>query len=93
MLNIKTKLRLNSSTVYAIAMKTFPGTLRQLHVLLSAVRVDREGNLEMHASDDLCIRKLPDVNVMTADDSGKLFNILADFRDTDIFRSGLEQDT
>lgn len=93
MLNIKTKLGLNGSTVYAIAMKTFPGAPRQLHVLLSAMCVDREGDLEMHACDDLCIGKLPDVNMMAADNSGKLFNVLADLWDADILRSGLEQDT
>lgn len=46
----------------------------------------------MHAGDNFCVRELPDVNMMAADDSRKLFNILADFRDTDIFRGGLEQD-
>lgn len=93
MLNIKTKLGLNSGTVNAIAMETFPSAPGQLHVLLSAVCVNRERDLEMHAGDNLCVRELPDVNMMAADDSGKLFNILADFRDTDIFRGGLEQDT
>lgn len=93
MLNIKTKLGLNSGTVNTIAMKTFPSAPGQLHVLLSAVCVNREGDLEMHAGDNLCIGELPDVDMMAADDSGKLFNILADFRDTDVFRSGLEQDT
>lgn len=93
MLNIQTKLGLNSGTVNAIAMKTFPSAPRQLHVLLSAVCVNREGDLEMHAGDNLCVRELPDVNMMATDDSGKLFNVLSDFRDADVFRSGLEQDT
>lgn len=91
-LGVKAELGLDRGAVDAVAVKTFPGPLGQLHVLLAAVRVDGEGHLEMHAGDNLGIRKLPDVDVVAADDAGEPFDILANLWDADIFRSCLEQD-
>lgn len=50
---IKTELGLDGGTVNAIGVKALASALSKLHVLGSAVRVDREGHLQMQASHDL----------------------------------------
>ena len=86
---VEAKLRLDSCTMDTEAMQTLPRSLGQLHVLFATVGVDRECDLKVQAGDNLGIGKLPDVNVMAADDTRKTFDILTDFGDRNVLWSRL----
>lgn len=53
MLRIEAELGLYSSTVNAETVEALASATSQLHVLLATVRVNGEGNLEVHACDEL----------------------------------------
>lgn len=89
---IEAKLRLNSSAVDAIRMKTLPCAPSQFHVLFTTVGIDGERNLEVHASNELGIGKLPNVDMMTSDDTRQCLNVLSNVLDVDVLWSRLEED-
>ena len=70
MLLVKAELGLDGGTVDAETVKTLPGPFGKFHVLLATVRVNREGYLNVHTSNELCVGELPDVDVVAGDDSG-----------------------
>lgn len=85
------ELGLDGGAVDAECMETLAGALGQLHVLLAAVRVDGEGNLEVHARYDLGVGQLPDVDVVAADDAGERLDVLPNLRYADVFWRRLEE--
>lgn len=90
---VEAELGLDGGAVDAKAMETLPGPASQLHVLLTTMRVDGERNLDMHAGDELCVGKLPDVNVMAGDNTGECLDILTNLGNADVLRGSLEQDS
>lgn len=90
---VQAKLGLNCGAMNAITMEALSGSLGKLHVLFTAVLVNGESDLQVHAGNDLGIRQLPDMNVMAADNTRKTFNVLADLPDADILGSGLKEDS
>lgn len=90
-LRVETEFGLNSGAVDAESVETLASPPCELHILLTAVSVDGEGHLQVHAGDDLGVGELPDVDVVAADDTGEGFNIFADIGDTDVLGGGLEE--
>ena len=88
-LGVKAELGLYRSAVNTETVEALAGTAGQFHVLLTAMRVDREGNLDVHACDELCVGELPDVDVVACDDTGESLDILSNLGDTDVLRGGL----
>lgn len=86
------ELGLDGGAVDAECMETLAGALSQLHVLLAAVGVDGEGNLEVHARHDLGVGQLPDVDVVAADDTGERLDVFPNLRYADVFWRRLEED-
>lgn len=91
LLGLEAELGLDGCAVDAVAMEALTRSLGQLHVLCARVGVEREGDLQMHAGDDLGVGELPDVDVVAADDAGKMLNVLSDLADADVFGSRLEK--
>lgn len=89
---VEAELGLDGGAVDAEAMETLSGPTSQLHVLLPTVRIDGEGNLDMHAGDELRVRELPDVDVMAGNNTGECLDILANLGDADMLRGSLEKD-
>lgn len=89
---VETELRLNGCAVNTEAVEAFACSSGQFHVLLPTVGVDMEGDLEMHAGDDLRVGELPDVDVVAADDAGEGLDVLTDLGDADVLRGGLQED-
>lgn len=88
---IEAELGLDGCTVDAKGVQTLASSASELHVLLTAISVDGEGHLQVHAGNGLGVRKLPDVDMVAADDSRERFNVFADIGDADVLRSGLEE--
>lgn len=86
------KLRLDGGAVDAKLVEAVSCALCELHVLFAAVRIHGELDLEVHAGDNLCVRELPDMNVVAADDTRKSLDILSNILDANIFWRGLEKD-
>ena len=53
---VDAELGLDGGAVDAISVQAFPGLLSKLHVLLSSLFRDGEGNLDMHRSNELRVR-------------------------------------
>ena len=87
---VKAELGLDGYAVNTEAVETLPCPASQLHVLLATMRVDGEGDLDVHAGNELCVGELPDVNVMAGDDTRQPLDILSNLLDTDVLGSSLE---
>jgi hypothetical protein len=90
-LRIEAKLGLYGSTVDAETVEALASTTSQLHVLLTAVGVNGERNLEVHASDEFGVWKLPYVDMVASDDTGKSLNVLSNLRDANMLGSSLQK--
>lgn len=88
---VEAELRLDGGAVDTVGMEALAGPASQLHILLATMRVDREGNLDVHAGNELGVGKLPDVNVVAGDDTRESLNVLSNVLDTDMLGGGLEQ--
>jgi hypothetical protein len=88
-LGVETELGLYRSTVNTETVEALAGTASQFHILLTAMRVDREGNLDVHACNELGVGELPDVDVVACDNTGESLDILSNLGDTNVLRSGL----
>jgi hypothetical protein len=92
-LGVETELGLYRSTVNTETVEALAGTASEFHILLTAMRVDREGNLDVHACNELCVGELPDVDVVACNNTGESLDILSNLRDTNVLRSGLKKNS
>ena len=91
-LNVKAKLGLYSGAVNAEGVQALTSPPGELHVLLATVRVDRERHLKMHAGHGLCVRELPDVDVVAAHNAGQGLDVFANIGNADVFGRCLQKD-
>lgn len=90
---VEAELGLDGGAVDAKGVEALSGAAGELHVLLAAVGVDGEGDLEVHARDDFGVGELPDVDMVAADDAGEGLDVLADVLDVDVVGRRLQENT
>lgn len=89
---VEAELGLDGGAVDAVRVEALPRRPGQLHIPLAALRRDGERNLDVHRSDDLGVRQLPDVDVVAANHPGEVLDVLPQVRDVDVVGRGLEED-
>jgi hypothetical protein len=92
-LSVEAKLGLYSSTVNAETVEALASATSQLHVLLAAMGVNGERNLEVHACDELGVWELPNVDMVAGDDTRESLNVLSNLGDANMLRGGLQKNT
>lgn len=83
---------LDSGRVDAEAVETPAGRLCKLHVLLAVLSGDWEVDMDVKRGNNLGVGKLPDMNVVAADDTFQFLNVLANFLKVDVVGGSLQKD-
>ena len=65
---------------------------RKFHVACRALALEVKVNLDMERGNELGIRKLPNVQVMTRDDTVEIADVVGDVINRHVLRNSLEQD-
>lgn len=86
---IEAKFGLYGGAVDAVCMQTLSHALGEDHVLLAAGLGNRERDLDVQGCDNLGVRELPDVHMMTGDDARQRLYVLANVCQIDILGCGL----
>lgn len=93
MVFIKAEFGLNGRRVNAISVEAFSSGLGEFHVAFAAASFgEGEGDLDVHGCDDLRVRELPDVYVVTRDNAGDVLDIFFDIVHIDVIWRGLQED-
>ncbi|GKT41798.1 uncharacterized protein ColSpa_01978 [Colletotrichum spaethianum] len=88
---VAAELGLNGGCVNAVGVEALAGALGELHVLLTALGGDGEVDVDVQGGDDLGVGELPDVDVVAAEDTGQVLDVLADLLEVNVVRGGLEE--
>lgn len=86
------KLGLNGSAVDTVTVQALAHTARQVHVAFAALVGDGKGDLNVQRSDNLRVRKLPDVDMVAAENAVEILNVFANVIDANVVGGGLQQD-
>lgn len=76
----------------SIGVEALPDVSCKGHVPVGALALDVEADLDVERGDELGVAELPDVEVVAADDSRKLLDVLDDVVDAEAGGHGLEED-
>ena len=87
------ELRLDRGRMDSIFMKALPDLASNLHVPLTTLALEFEIHLDMQTRDQLCVRQLPDVQVVARANVGKRHDVLFDVLNVEPCWDGLQQDS
>lgn len=90
-LRVQTELWLDGGRVDAVLVEAVSDRLGELHVPCRALILEVKPDLDVQTTDEFRIAELPYMNVMAANDSREILNIIFDVVDVDADRYSLEQ--
>jgi hypothetical protein len=90
---VETELGLNGRRMDAVLVEALTHLTGKVHVACWALILEVKVDLDMERGDELSIRELPDVQVVTRDDAVQISNVFLDLVDGKVLRHGLEKDT
>lgn len=90
--NVQAEFRLNSGRVDAIFVKALADLLGKVHVACRAFMLEVEVDLDVKRGDELGIGQLPNMQMMTGDNTVKVTDVVFDVVNGEVFRNSLQQD-